>query len=144
VRDAVGGTTTPWGARARQTAGWRRYLPTARLTRDSSRTHQACRTREMSCKAAIWTGLVSFISLFAGSVLPSQVLRLETGVLGDASQHPGTQLVAIVKRKREVRPAFSRQRPVGARLALDDPEPILSSAPRTRDARVLGQVVTQR
>ena len=64
---------------------------------------------------------VSCIALFAGSVIPSQVLRLQAGVLGDASEHLRSHLLAIVKSKGEVGPPLSRKRAVGTRLALDGP-----------------------
>ena len=66
-------------------------------------------------------GFVSCIRLFAGTVIPSQVLRLEAGILGNASEHLRTQLFVIVKGKRDVRPPRSRKRAVGTRLALDGP-----------------------
>ena len=42
-------------------------------------------------------------------------------VIFDDRQSTGTQLLAIVKGEGDVRPALSRQSPVGAGLALDDP-----------------------
>jgi hypothetical protein len=51
----------------------------------------------------------------AGGFMPllgstgSQILGAETGVLGDASKHPGTDLLIIVKGEDEVRPAGSAQ-----------------------------------
>jgi hypothetical protein len=55
---------------------------------------------------------VSFIPLFAGSVIPSQIVWLQAGVLRYASKHPRAEFIAIVEGKRDVRPTFSRQRSV--------------------------------
>jgi len=79
------------------------------------------RTPGISCERPICSTLVCFIPLFAGSVIPSEILWLQARVLRHASEHLRTQLVAIVKGKGDVRPALSRQSPVGAGLALDDP-----------------------
>jgi hypothetical protein len=86
---------------------------------------------------------VSCIRLFAGKLTPSQVLWLEARALGNASEHLRTQLLVIVKSKGDVWPPLSRKRAVGTDWRLMA-QPILRSAARMREARVLGQAVTRR
>ena len=74
-----------------------------------------------ACSTGAALSFVSCIRVFDGSLIPSQVLWLQAGGLGDASEHLRTQLLAIVKGKGDIGPPLSRQRAVGTRLALDGP-----------------------
>ena len=50
-----------------------------------------------------------------------QIGRRKPGVLGDAREHLGTDLFAIVKREDKIRPAIALQCPMRAGLALKLP-----------------------
>ena len=81
-----------------------------------------CVPRAISCEASLqYAQASSAHPLFDGSLAPSWILGLEAGILGDASEHSRPQVIAIVKRKGDVRPALSGQRPMGTRLTLDCP-----------------------
>ena len=71
--------------------------------------------------ARIQPPLVSCIALFAGLVIPSEVVGLEAGVLGHAGEHFRAQLLAVMEREGDIRPPLARQDAMRPRLALDDP-----------------------
>lgn len=48
-----------------------------------------------------------------------EVFRGEVSVLADASQHPGSDLIAIMKGEDEIRPAGATENLVRSSLALD-------------------------
>jgi hypothetical protein len=48
-----------------------------------------------------------------------EILRRQPGVLGDASEHSGSDFLAIVKREDEVQPALAGKCAVRTRLALN-------------------------
>ena len=60
----------------------------------------------------------------------------KTGVLGDASEHAGTDFLAIVEGKDEVLPALARKRTVGPRLTLELPT---DGKQRTKNSLCLGR-----
>jgi hypothetical protein len=64
---------------------------------------------------------------------PLQVLWAQPGMLGDARQDAWPKFLAIMKREHEVRPTFTCQRAMRARLSLELPADA-SSALKTRFA----------
>lgn len=51
----------------------------------------------------------------------SQILRLKAGMLGDAGQHLGADLLGIVKCKDHIRPAIATQSSMRSGLPLQPP-----------------------
>jgi hypothetical protein len=59
--------------------------------------------------------------MFAGSMIASEVVGCEAGVLGDAGEHPWPQFVAVMKREGDVLPPVAGERAMGSGLPLNDP-----------------------
>jgi len=51
--------------------------------------------------------LQGFVGLPSEGTIQLDILWFEAGVLSNARQHPGTNLISIMKRKNDIRPAWT-------------------------------------
>jgi hypothetical protein len=82
--------------------------------------HRVSPTLELSCEAPKFA-MLRQLQLLVLRHRVLEVTRRQSCALRDASQHAGANLLALMKREDEIRPAWPREGPMRAGLTLDDP-----------------------